>query len=94
MGSEMCIRDRETFTLGLAREVAGEGVRVNAVSPGIIDTEIHAAAGDPHRTQRLGPSIPLGRAGTPNEVAEAIVWLLSPAASYVTAAILETGGGR
>lgn len=84
----------ETFTVGLAREVAGEGIRVNAVAPGIIDTELHAAAGDPQRAQRLGPSIPLGRAGTADEVAEAILWLFSSAASYVTGTILEVGGGR
>jgi NAD(P)-dependent dehydrogenase (short-subunit alcohol dehydrogenase family) len=84
----------ETFTVGLAREVAGEGIRVNAVAPGIIDTELHAAAGDPQRAQRLGPAIPLGRAGTADEVAEAILWLLSSAASYVTGTILEVGGGR
>jgi NAD(P)-dependent dehydrogenase (short-subunit alcohol dehydrogenase family) len=84
----------DTFTIGLAREVGGEGVRVNAVAPGIIDTEIHATAGDPHRAKRLAASIPLGRAGTANEVAEAIVWLLSPAASYITGTIVEVGGGR
>ncbi len=84
----------ETFTVGLAREVAGEGIRVNAVAPGIIDTELHAAAGDPQRAERLGPSIPLGRAGTADEVAEAILWLFSSAASYVTGTILEVGGGR
>jgi len=84
----------EAFTIGLAREVAAEGVRVNAVSPGIVDTEIHATAGDPHRAKRMAASIPLGRAATANEVAEAILWLLSPAASYVTGSIVEVGGGR
>lgn len=84
----------DTFTLGLAREVAAEGIRVNAVAPGLIETEIHASAGDPERITRVGPSIPLGRPGNPIEVAEAIFWLLSPTASYVTGAILEVGGGR
>jgi NAD(P)-dependent dehydrogenase (short-subunit alcohol dehydrogenase family) len=84
----------DTFTIGLAREVAAESVRVNAVAAGIVDTEMHAAAGDPHRAKRTGATIPLGRAATPNEIAEAILWLTSPAASYVTGAILEAGGGR
>jgi NAD(P)-dependent dehydrogenase (short-subunit alcohol dehydrogenase family) len=84
----------DTFTLGLAREVAAEGIRVNAVSPGIVDTEIHASAGDPHRAKRMAASIPLGRAATAGEVAEAIVFLLTPAASYITGSIVEVGGGR
>jgi NAD(P)-dependent dehydrogenase (short-subunit alcohol dehydrogenase family) len=84
----------DTFTIGLAREVAAEGIRVNAVSPGLVDTDIHAASGEPGRLQRLMPSIPMNRAGQPNEVAEAVIWLLSPAASYVTGSILEIGGGR
>ena len=84
----------DTFTLGLAREVAGEGIRVNAVSPGIVDTEIHATAGDPHRAKRMAATIPLGRAATANEVAETIVYLLTPAASYITGSIVEIGGGR
>jgi NAD(P)-dependent dehydrogenase (short-subunit alcohol dehydrogenase family) len=84
----------DTFTLGLAREVAAEGIRVNAVSPGLVETGLHAAAGDPERPRRLAPSIPMKRAAVPSEIAEAIVWLLSPAASYITGSILEVGGGR
>lgn len=83
-----------TFTIGLAREVAGEGIRVNAVAPGLIDTEIHAASGDPGRLTRLAPSIPMQRVGTAQELAEGILWLLSPASSYTTGTILEIGGGR
>jgi NAD(P)-dependent dehydrogenase (short-subunit alcohol dehydrogenase family) len=83
-----------SFTIGLAREVAAENIRVNAVSPGLIDTDIHSAAGEPNRLQRLSPSIPMKRAGTPEEIAAGVVWLLSPAASYVTGTILEIGGGR
>ena len=82
-----------TFTIGLAREVATEGIRVNAVAPGLIETEIHAD-GEPGRLQRLMPTIPMARVGQPTEVAEAVLWLLSPAASYVTGSILEIGGGR
>jgi NAD(P)-dependent dehydrogenase (short-subunit alcohol dehydrogenase family) len=84
----------QSFTVGLAREVAGEGVRVNAVAAGIVDTEMHLAAGDPHRAQRTGATVPIGRAATAHEIAEAIIWLTSPAASYVTGTILEAGGGR
>jgi NAD(P)-dependent dehydrogenase (short-subunit alcohol dehydrogenase family) len=84
----------DTFTLGLAREVAREGIRVNAVAPGLVETGLHAAAGVPDRPQRLAPTIPMQRSGSPGEIAEAILWLLSPAASYVTASILEVGGGR
>jgi NAD(P)-dependent dehydrogenase (short-subunit alcohol dehydrogenase family) len=84
----------DTFTIGLAREVAEEGIRVNAVSPGHVATELHAAAGDPGRVERLSPTIPMKRAGTAVEIAEGIVWLLSPAASYVTGAILPISGGR
>ncbi|MGA2392000.1 MAG: SDR family oxidoreductase [Candidatus Lustribacter sp.] len=83
-----------TFTVGLAREVAAEGVRVNAVAAGIVDTEMHLAAGDPHRAKRTGATVPIGRAATPHEIAEAVMWLNSPAASYVTGTILEAGGGR
>jgi NAD(P)-dependent dehydrogenase (short-subunit alcohol dehydrogenase family) len=84
----------DSFTIGLAREVATEGIRVNAVAPGLVDTGLHAANGDPGRLQRLMGTIPMARAGTPHEVAEAVLWLLAPAASYATGAILEIGGGR
>jgi NAD(P)-dependent dehydrogenase (short-subunit alcohol dehydrogenase family) len=84
----------DTFTIGLAREVAAEGVRVNAVLPGIIDTEIHASGGQPDRAHRMGPQIPMQRPGTADEVAQAIVWLLSDAASYTTGALLDVTGGR
>jgi NAD(P)-dependent dehydrogenase (short-subunit alcohol dehydrogenase family) len=84
----------DSFTIGLAREVATEGIRVNAVAPGLIETGLHAANGAPDRLARLASTIPMERAGTPNEVAEGVLWLLSPAASYTTGAILEIGGGR
>lgn len=84
----------DTFTIGLAREVATEGIRVNAIKPGLVDTEIHAASGEPGRLQRLMGTIPMNRPGQPHEIAEAVLWLLSPAASYVTGSILEIGGGR
>ncbi len=84
----------DTMTVGLARELAAGGVRVNGVRPGIIETEIHASGGEPDRAARLGPTAPLGRAGTAEEVAEAVLWLLSDAASYVTGATLDVSGGR
>jgi NAD(P)-dependent dehydrogenase (short-subunit alcohol dehydrogenase family) len=84
----------DSFTIGLAREVAGEGIRVNAVSPGIIDTEIHASGGQPDRIERMRHFVPMQRAGTAEEVAAAILWLLSDEASYTTGANLEMGGGR
>jgi NAD(P)-dependent dehydrogenase (short-subunit alcohol dehydrogenase family) len=84
----------DTFTIGLAREVAAEGVRVNAVAPGLVETDLHAANGAPDRVQRMAAGIPMRRAGTPEEVAAGVLWLLSPAASYTTGTILEIGGGR
>lgn len=84
----------DTFTIGLAREVAAEGVRVNAVRPGITDTDIHASGGQPDRATRLAPQVPMQRAGQPEEVAAAIVWLLSDAASYTTGALIDVSGGR
>ncbi len=84
----------ETLTVGLAKEVAAEGIRVNAVSPGIIDTEIHASGGEPGRVERLKDSIPMRRAGTAEEVARAVLWLLSEEASYTTGAIIDVAGGR
>jgi NAD(P)-dependent dehydrogenase (short-subunit alcohol dehydrogenase family) len=84
----------ETFTIGLAKEVAAEGIRVNAVRPGIIDTEIHASGGTPERVRQIAPQLPMGRAGSADEVAEAIVWLLSDASSYTTGSIVEVTGGR
>lgn len=84
----------DSFTIGLAREVATEGIRVNAVAPGLVDTGLHAANGDPNRPQRMMGSIPMGRAGAPREIAEGVLWLLSSAASYTTGAILQIGGGR
>lgn len=84
----------DSFTVGLAREVGGEGIRVNAVQPGMIATEIHGASGDAGRLARLGGSCALGRPGEAEEVAEPILWLCSEAASYVTGAILRVGGGR
>ena len=84
----------DSFTVGLAREVAGEGIRVNAVRPGIIDTEIHASGGLPDRARDLASSIPLQRPGAAGEVADAILYLLSDKATYVTGAILNVSGGR
>jgi NAD(P)-dependent dehydrogenase (short-subunit alcohol dehydrogenase family) len=84
----------DSFTIGLAREVATEGIRVNAVAPGLTDTDLHAANGEPGRLQRLMGTIPMQRAGLPDEIAEGVLWLLSPASSYTTGAILAIGGGR
>ena len=83
-----------TLTVGLAREVASEGIRVNAVSPGLIETDLHAAAGAPDRLARLSSTIPIKRPGTADEIAAGVLWLLSSEASYVTGTILEIGGGR
>ncbi len=84
----------DSLTVGLAKELGKQGVRVNAIRPGLIDTEIQAVSGDPERATRLGPSTPIGRAGQPEEIAEAIMFLLSDAASYITGAILDVSGGR
>ena len=84
----------DSFTLGLAREVAAEGIRVNAVRPGIIDTDIHASGGLPDRVAQLAPGVPMQRAGSADEVAQAIVWLLSEASSYTTGATIDVTGGR
>lgn len=84
----------DTLTVGLALEVATEGVRVNGVAVGLIDTEFHAAAGEPDRAERIRPTIPMKRSGTPEEVAAAVVWLLSDAASYTTGTTLAVSGGR
>ena len=84
----------DTMTLGLSKELGGEGIRVNAVRPGVIRTEIHASGGDPGRAERIGATAPLARAGDAEEVARAILWLASDEASYVTGAILDVAGGR
>ncbi|MBB4222911.1 SDR family oxidoreductase [Variovorax sp. 375MFSha3.1] len=84
----------DTFTIGLAKEVAEEGIRVNAVRPGLIDTEIHASGGLPDRAFELAPTVPMKRTGTAEEIAGAILWLLSPEASYTTTALLDVTGGR
>ena len=84
----------DTFAVGLAKEVATEGIRVNAVRPGIIETEIHASGGIPDRVRQMAPLVPMQRAGSADEVAQAIVWLLSDAASYTTGAIVDVTGGR
>ena len=84
----------DTLTLGLAKELGAEGVRVNAIRPGLIDTDIHASGGEPDRAFVLGATAPMGRPGTAEEIAEAAVWLISDAASYVTGALLDVAGGR
>jgi len=84
----------DALTHGLAQEVAARGIRVNGVAPGIIRTDIHAAAGDSGRLERVGPQVPMGRAGEPDEVAEAIAWLLSDACPYATGTTLRVAGGR
>lgn len=84
----------ETFTIGLAKELAEDGIRVNAVRPGFIDTDFHAKGGEPGRVERVRESVPMKRGGTPIEVANAILWLMSTEASYVTGAIIDVAGGR
>ena len=83
----------DTLAIGLGKELGAEGVRVNAVRPGLIETEIHATTGDPDRARKLGGATPLGRPGRPEEVAEAILWLLSDASSYVTGSVVDVAGG-
>jgi NAD(P)-dependent dehydrogenase (short-subunit alcohol dehydrogenase family) len=84
----------DTFTIGLAKEVAAEGIRVNAVRPGAIYTEIHASGGEPNRVDRVKSSVPMQRGGYVEEVARAILWLMSEDASYITAALVDVSGGR
>lgn len=85
----------DALTVGMAKELAADGIRVNAVAPGLVDTELHAReSGEPDRLRRVGPNVPLGRAGHPEEIAAPIVWLLSPEASYTTGAVLRVAGGR
>ena len=84
----------DTFTMGLAKEVALEGIRVNAVRPGIIDTDIHASGGQPERAQQMAPQVPMQRPGTAQEVAQAIVWLMGTDSSYTTGTLLDVAGGR
>jgi NAD(P)-dependent dehydrogenase (short-subunit alcohol dehydrogenase family) len=84
----------DAFTLGLAKEVAAEGIRVNAVRPGVIDTDIHASGGQPERVAQMAAQLPMQRAGTAHEVAQAVVWLMSDASSYTTGSIVDVTGGR
>jgi NAD(P)-dependent dehydrogenase (short-subunit alcohol dehydrogenase family) len=84
----------DTFTVGLAKELAAEGIRVNAVRPGIIETDIHASGGLPNRVRDLAPQVPMQRAGTAAEVAEAILWLISEKSAYTTGTIIDVAGGR
>jgi NAD(P)-dependent dehydrogenase (short-subunit alcohol dehydrogenase family) len=84
----------DTFTIGASRELAPKNIRVNAINPGLIDTDIHAKAGDPARVQRMAATVPLGRAGTAEEVARVALWLLSDEASYITGALIPVSGGR
>ncbi|MBM3597971.1 MAG: SDR family oxidoreductase [Alphaproteobacteria bacterium] len=84
----------DTMTIGLGREVAAEGIRVNAVRPGLIDTDIHATAGLPDRVAKLAPTVPMRRAGSAEEVADTVIWLLSDDSSYVTSSIVDVSGGR
>jgi len=84
----------DTLTQGLAQEVAGAGIRVNAIRPGIIETALHAKGGEPDRVARLGPTVPMGRSGSADEVADAVLWLLSEQSSYVTGSFIDVSGGR
>ena len=84
----------DVLTIGLAKEVTGEGIRVNSVRPGVIDTEIHASGGRPNRLDEITPGVPMGRGGTPEEVAQSIVWLMSDASPFTTMSFLEISGGR
>ncbi len=84
----------DSFTIGLAREVGDEGIRVNAVAPGLIETDIHETSGKPDRIKELAPGVPMRRSGTAEEAAEPVLWLMSPAASYVTGAVIRVSGGR
>jgi NAD(P)-dependent dehydrogenase (short-subunit alcohol dehydrogenase family) len=84
----------DSFTVGLAKEVAAEGIRVNAVRPGIIDTEIHASGGLPDRAREMAPQVPMQRPGSAEEVARSILWLMSPESSYTTGTVLDVTGGR
>jgi glucose 1-dehydrogenase len=84
----------DALTLGLAKELGPDGIRVNAVAPGVVDTDMHAAMGDPGRAHRMGAAVPLGRPGQPEEIAAAVAWLMSPEASYTTGAVLRVAGGR
>jgi NAD(P)-dependent dehydrogenase (short-subunit alcohol dehydrogenase family) len=84
----------DSFTIGLAKEVAAEGIRVNAVRPGLIETDIHASGGQPDRVQQLAHQVPVGRGGTADEVAQAVVWLMGEQASYTTMSLLDVSGGR
>jgi NAD(P)-dependent dehydrogenase (short-subunit alcohol dehydrogenase family) len=83
----------DTLAIGLSKELGAEGIRVNSVRPGLVETEIHATTGDADRARKLGAATPLGRPGQPDEIAAAIVWLLSDSASYVTGAVLDVSGG-
>jgi glucose 1-dehydrogenase len=84
----------DALTVGLSKELGPDGIRVNAVAPGLVDTEIHAAMGDPDRPRRMAAAIPLRRAGSAEEIAAAIAWLMSPESSYTTGAVLRVAGGR
>ena len=84
----------DALTIGLAREVARQGIRVNGIRPGIIETDIHASGGNPTRAEDLADTVPMGRAGKPHEVAEAVIWLASDKASYITGSTINVSGGR